>query len=398
MILKNNSHPKSCRLAALACALVLTTLLSAQPPADYYNNASGLNGQALQQALHVIISENHEPVTYGSLWTHFQTTDVKPNGKVWDIYSDLPGNPPYEYTFVDDQCTDISAPYENYCYNREHSWPRSWYGPGGNEILPMHTDLFHLYPVDAWVNELRSNHPYGEVNAPTTTTQNGGKLGLNTTPAYSGIVFEPIDEYKGDLARTHLYMATRYMDQIASWAQFFAAQAILDGSSHPAFKPWYIDLLISWHEADPVSQKEIDRNNAVFAIQGNRNPFIDHPEYVNYIWGTGLAGEPEHHVAGFSAQTITLTWEDATGDVLPDGYLIRMSDQGFQHIAVPVNGQAVADNFWNKNVPYGRQSHTFGGLTPGSVYYFKIFSYKGLGAEIVYKTAGEVPQVKIEAR
>jgi endonuclease I len=387
------------RLAGFFAAIFVSTVLWAQPPGNYYNSAQGLNGQALQQALHLIISQNHEPVTYHSLWTHFQTTDAKPNGKVWDIYSDIPGNPPYEHTFSNDQCTDISAPHENYCYNREHSWPRSWYGPAGNEILPMHTDLFHIYPVDAWVNELRSNYPFGKVNAPTTTTLNGSKLGPNATPGYSGIVLEPIDAYKGDLARTCFYMATRYADLIAQWqANSPQAAAILNSTSYPAFKPWYIDLLIAWHEVDPVSQKEIDRNNAVYTIQGNRNPFIDHPEFVNYIWGTGLASEPEHHVADFSAQTITLTWEDATGDVLPNGYLIRMSDQGFQQIADPVNGQVVPDDFWNKNVPYDRQSHTFGGLTTGTVYYFKIFSYKVWESEIVYKTGGDVPQVTIKAR
>ena len=387
------------RLAGFFAAIFVSTALSAQPPGNYYNSTQGLNGQVLQQALHLIISENHSPVTYNSLWSHFQNTDVKPNGKVWDIYSDLPGNPPYEYTFSDDQCTDISAPHENYCYNREHSWPRSWYGPAGNEIFPMHTDLFHVYPVDAWVNEFRSNFPYGEVNVPQTTTQNGSKLGPNTTPGYSGIVFEPIDEFKGDLARTFFYMATRYADLIAQWpANSPQAAAILNGTSYPAFKAWYVDLLISWHESDPVSQKEIDRNNAVYTIQGNRNPIIDHLEFVNYIWGTELADEPEHHVADFSAQTITLTWEDATGDVLPDGYLIRMSDQGFEYITTPANGQSVESDFWNQNVAYSRQGHTFGGLTPGTVYYFKIFSYTGSGSEIVYKTSGEVPQVSIKAR
>ncbi len=260
------------RFQLLVSFWLIAVLLPAQPPAGYYDDAQGLNGEALQAALHHIIN-NHTVVSYASIWTHFESTDARPNGKVWDMYSDFPGNPPYEYAFSADQCAVATVDNENECYNREHSFPRSWYGPGGNELEPMHTDLFHVYPTDAWVNALRSYYPFGEVSNPTTTTLNGGKLGPNTTPGYTGTVFEPIDAYKGDLARTMLYMVTRYYDQVADWYDTSTfGDLVLDGSSHPALKEWYIDLLIGWHTQDPVSQKEIDRNNAVYAIQGNRNP------------------------------------------------------------------------------------------------------------------------------
>ncbi|MBC8399937.1 MAG: endonuclease, partial [Candidatus Marinimicrobia bacterium] len=145
---------------SLIIALILSSAL-ADEPAGYYNSAEGLIETALQQALHDII-DNHTSVSYTSLWTHFQSTDRKSNGKVWDMYSDIPGGtPPYEYTFVSDQCGNYSA--EGDCYNREHSWPKSWF----NENSPMNTDLFHLYPTDGYVNGRRGNYPYGEVGTAT---------------------------------------------------------------------------------------------------------------------------------------------------------------------------------------------------------------------------------------
>ena len=151
----------------------------------------------------------------------------------------------------------------------------------------MYTDLFHLYPTDGKVNGQRSNYVYGEVISATWTSTNGSKLG-SSDPAtgFTGTVFEPIDAYKGDFARTYFYMATCYEDKIASWASYATeAQNILDGDAYPAYKSWFVQLLLKWSREDPVSQKEIDRNNAVYAIQGNRNPYIDHPEYAEYVWG-----------------------------------------------------------------------------------------------------------------
>jgi len=243
-----------------------------QPPQGYYDPAAGLYGPALQQALHDII-DDHTVLNYDFLYTAFESTDKKPNGKVWDMYSDIPGGiPPYEFTFGSDECGSYNS--EGDCYNREHSWPRSWF----NDMAPMDSDLFHLYPTDGYVNNKRSNHPYGKVGSASWTSDNGCKLGDCITAGYSGTVFEPIDTYKGDLARTYFYMATRYYKEDQSWP----GSPMTNGSQ---LKSWAITMLLQWHQDDPVSQKEIDRNNAAYGFQNNRNPFIDHPEYAPDIWG-----------------------------------------------------------------------------------------------------------------
>ena len=142
--------------------------LFAQIPDGYYDNAEGLNGEELRTALFNIISP-HNQQSYNSLWQHFFNTDRKSNGKVWDMYSDVPGGvPAYEYVFDDDQCGNFSG--EGSCYNREHSFPKSWFG---GAISPMNSDLFHLYPTDGSTNGQRGNFPYGETNNPTWTSTNG---------------------------------------------------------------------------------------------------------------------------------------------------------------------------------------------------------------------------------
>lgn len=278
---------------------ILISILSfnafAQIPNGYYDDAQGLSGAQLKTALFNII-DDHNVQSYGSIWIHFESTDAKPNGKVWDMYSDVPGGtPPYEYNFGDDQCGNYSG--EGDCYNREHSFPKSWF----NDASPMYSDLFHIVPTDGYVNSKRSNYPYGEVNNASWTSENGCKLGSNSTSGYSGTVFEPIDEYKGDFARIYFYMATRYEDQIANWENNSSnADAVLNGTSYPCYEEWFLDLLLDWNSNDPVSQKEIDRNNAIYDIQNNRNPYVDHPEYVNQVWGgiiapsiTGVDWSPE---------------------------------------------------------------------------------------------------------
>ncbi len=249
----------------------------AQAPNGYYDEANGLAGAELKTALSSII-DGHTVISYDGLWTAFKFTDKKPNGKVWDMYSDVPGGTPaYEYTFGSDQCGNYSG--EGSCYNGEHSFPKSWFDGG----KPMYSDMFHLVPTDGYVNGQRGNFPFGEVGSATWTSTNGSKKGTSSYPGYSGTVFEPIDEYKGDFARGYFYMATRYESKISGWNS-----PMLNGTSYPAYTEWAVNLLMDWHEQDPVSQKEIDRNNKIYSdYQHNRNPFIDHPEYVNLIWGDG---------------------------------------------------------------------------------------------------------------
>ncbi|MCX6245975.1 MAG: endonuclease [Bacteroidetes bacterium] len=257
----------------LAAVLFFFSVSIAQIPQGYYNSTAGLYGTVLQSALHDII-KNHTVVSYQSLWYYFESTDKKSDGTVWDMYSDVPGGtPPYVYYFNTNQCGTYHT--EGDCFNREHSWPKSWFG---GEVEPMYTDIFHLYPVDGYVNGMRNDNPYGEVTSPTWTSENGSKIGNNVTPGYTGKVFEPLDEYKGDLARTYFYMSTRYYTEDSGWPGS-------DATTGSQLKPWAMTLMLQWDSQDPVSQKETDRNNAVYLIQHNRNPFIDHPEYGQEIWG-----------------------------------------------------------------------------------------------------------------
>lgn len=168
------------------------------------------------------------------------------------------------------------------CYNREHSFPKSWFG---GEVLPMYTDLFHLYPTDGKVNAYRSNYAFGETS--TGTVYDISKLGPCTFPGYTGMVFEPADEYKGDFARTYFYMVTCYEDKVPSWNYSDSSQ-MLNQTSYPCFKEWAMNLLLKWSRQDPVSDKEIKRNEAVYKLQKNRNPFIDYPQLAEYIWGTKM--------------------------------------------------------------------------------------------------------------
>jgi len=264
----------SLQMAFLALCLFTANFLYAQAPDGYYTAAENKSGQELRVAMHNII-KNHISLTYDGLWQAFHTTDIRPdNGKVWDIYSDRPGeNPAYYFTFGSDQCGNYSG--EGDCYNREHVVPKSWFG---GSVAPMYTDLVHLLPTDGYVNSKRGNLPIGKVTNTTWMSTNGSKVGTSNIPGYSGSVFEPIDSFKGDFARIYFYMATCYMDKNFG----VETQSNFSGGD---LKPWTRQLLLQWAALDPVSQKEIDRNNAVYQIQHNRNPFIDFQDLAEMIFG-----------------------------------------------------------------------------------------------------------------
>lgn len=157
-------------------------------------------------------------------------------------------------------------------------------------------------------------------------------------------------------------------------------------------------MLLAWNEADPVSQKEIDRNNDIYtSYQLNRNPFIDHPEYAVAIWNPNsiVVPEPTNFPADFSAHNIHLQWIDANGTILPDGYLIRMSDLGFDAIQAPLDGVPVATSGTDKNILYGIKEAWYSNLNPNTTYYFKMYGFTGTGADINYKTDGVIPQVEM---
>ncbi len=255
-------------------AMVAITATAAEPT-GYYSAAENKTKQGLLTALYNIIHE-HTKIDYDDLWDAYLTTDTGSDGYLLDMYSTA------KYK-TGDKCGNYSAVGD--CVNREHSFPKSWWGSTKDE---KYSDIFHLYPTDGYVNNQRSNYPFGVCAGGTRVPDaNGahalGKKGTSTYNGYSGIVFEPDDMYKGDFARTYFYMATCYNNQIANWSS-----DMLAGNNYPVFSTWALNMLLEWHRNDPVSEKEIKRNDAAYACQDNRNPFIDHPELAEYIWGNKM--------------------------------------------------------------------------------------------------------------
>ena len=278
-----------------ALSLFAKTVTPAASLPTYYEDINGKSGKSLFDAVQKVTKEGYTSLGYDGLWGAFKTTDKKSNGKVWDMYSDC------SWTFGSDQCGSYSS--ECDCYNREHSIPKSWFG--GSTSGPG-CDIFHLVPTDGKVNGVRSNYAFGEVSS-ASYTYDGAKKGsaksitiiggntiagnAGTTISCSGTVFEPRDEYKGDFARG-------YMGSLLKWA---GDKSFTTGEGSKIFTTTFssgsfgltqygVALLMKWHRQDPVSQKEIDRNNGIQQTQGNRNPFIDYPYLAEYIWGE-KAGE-----------------------------------------------------------------------------------------------------------
>lgn len=254
----------------------------AQGPNDtktYYQNADGKTGEALRTAMFNIINSGKNDISYDGLLEAYHTTDKRADGYLRDWYSNTTN-----YVIGGDK-ENASYKKEGDGYNREHTVPQSWF----DKKAPMVSDLVHVVPTDGYVNNRRSNYPFGEVNN-ITYQSNGGycKLGSCKTAGYSGTVFEPNDEIKGDIARIYFYMATCYKDKIGNWSGgIFTSDGLIG---------WTYDMLIRWSQADPVDEVEIARNNAVQTTavtkkngqkvkQGNRNPFVDYPGLEDYIWG-----------------------------------------------------------------------------------------------------------------
>ena len=191
----------------------------------------------------------------------------------------------------------------------------------------MVSDIHHIVPTDGKVNGMRSNFPFGNVGSSVSyTSKNGSKLGTSNSVNYSGKVFEPINEFKGDVARMIFYFATRYEAKLKD----FDANDILTNTSFPGIQSWELEVLKQWHTNDPVSQREIDRNNAAYIYQGNRNPFIDHPEYVALIWGTTTPDTEAPTtptnltVTGSTSSTISLSWTASTDNIIVATYDIYL--------------------------------------------------------------------------
>ena len=273
----------------LLITLFAVSFAKAQIPAGYYDAATGLTGYTLKTKLKEIVTNGHQDKGYGGLWDAYKVGDLdkyyENDNTILDIYSEKPTGPDaYNYAPGANQCGGTTPGGEGGCYNREHLFPQGFF----NSASPMRNDYHHVMPTDNVVNGKRNNYPFGTVGTASWTSTNGSKLGVSNFPGFLGIVFEPIDEFKGDVARSLLYFITRYEDQLQNF-DYNDVNNPQDGSKNRGFDQWYINLLMLWHKNDPVSPKEIARNNYAYTYQNNRNPYIDHPEYVAMNWTSTLA-------------------------------------------------------------------------------------------------------------
>ncbi len=281
---------KHCYLLAAIAAIALGTVTAgADAPAGYYKTLDGKSGQALKTAVRDI-TVKHTVLSYGSLWNYFPATDRYTDNpsRVWDMYSDN--------VYYFNGTKSVSG------MNKEHSLPKSWWGGYGPEDgYNAYTDLNHLYPSDEPANLAKLHYPLGEVSS--TSFNNGcSKVGAPKSGQGGGsaTVFEPDDRYKGDFARTYFYMAATYGSDY-TWKYTW----MMSNSSWQSLNQWAISMLLRWHRADPVSEKERLRNDAVQRSQNNRNPFIDNPELVEYIWGD-KQGQIYNQGGGYDTGTPTL--------------------------------------------------------------------------------------------
>ena len=353
---------------------VLVQSIFAQIPAGYYSTAAGLTGSALKSALHNII-DGHTQLSYTATTTVLQKLDqdTTNSNNVMCIYTGW-------------SISKGAYATGNDGWNKEHVWARSHGGFEDNP--PEGTDLFNLRPCDVTVNTFKSDRDFDE-----GATQYLDAGVVPTGCYYSSFIWEPRGAVKGDVARTMFYMAVRYEGD----GNELDLELVNYVNTSPAGQnlPLHgnLDTLLKWHQLDPVDNYERRRNDSIYYFyQSNRNPFIDHPEYVEQIW----SGQPADHVTGFDATTITLTWTNSTGDVLPDYYLIRRSTTGFGDIPDPTDGVFVQDDNNNQNVNYSAQRCVFHDVSPNTTYYFKIFPYSAAGNNINYKTDGEVQQIEIQ--
>lgn len=289
---------------AVLCLLSANAFAAAVTPAadipDYWESVNGKSGIDLWKAVSAQTNKGYSKVSYDGLYTAYEKTDVYPAdsvgkaGKIWDMYGECTswkkGGKCGSYSSVCD------------CYNREHSIPQSWWGGGTNGIG---CDIFHVVPTDGKVNGVRSNYEYGVVNGGTNWVGNKfGSAGSWSTDRKTiaseaeeevngtGQVFEPKPQYKGDLARGLMGTIIKWQQSnLTSGNNFFNGTYTVSGNFGLTKKA--VVLLMKWHREDPVSQKEIDRNNGIQQTQGNRNPFIDYPYLAEYIWGEH-AGETIH--------------------------------------------------------------------------------------------------------
>ena len=237
----------------------------------YYQDAHGTKGE-LKQSLHDIISVRNN-TSYDTLWSTYKKVDVKPDGTIMDIYSNISKFKPGS-----DQAGNYSGEADK--YNREHTIPKSWWG--GNKTN-QGADPFIVLPSDGWVNGMRSNYAFGEVKNITKHSANNYSILGSSKYGGPSTVFEPADEWKGDMARIYFYATTCYYTD--NWRNGDGSY-IFTASGNFGLTDYASKLFLKWHFEDPVSDWEMHRNNGIYKINGNRNPYVDHPEFVEQIWGS----------------------------------------------------------------------------------------------------------------
>ena len=306
-------------LTTLTLLAFIIATASAQAPNNtgtYYMNADGKKGQALKTAMFNIIKITQAGWSYDGLKTAYKTTDMRPDGYLRDWYSNTT-------SYVPGSNCAGSYEKEGDGYNREHLVPQSWF----SKRDPMRCDIFHVVPTDAKINGMRADLPLGEVGTVIEASKNNyskkgyAKSGLG----YTGIVFEPNDEVKGDIARAYFYMVTCYEDSIPRWNadgnSNATASYVFDGSTYPGLTTWVTNMMLEWSAKDPVDAIETARNNVIYGKQRNRNPFIDYPGLEQYIWGSkqtkafsynnyeggGGTTDKEDVTMTFSATSVTAT-------------------------------------------------------------------------------------------
>jgi|GEM_PF-3449925 len=296
---------------------ILTSIFSlfAQIPVGFYDAAHGKSGAELKTTMHQIIRDFIDLDFAGftaTFWgeNYFRRTDWHPEGHFWDMYS-----------------THRRVTYNSAVMDREHAMPRSWWRHSTDTYGRANADLHNLFPSDAAANRAKSNWPLGEVAANAILFDNEViRVGSSAIAisGYSGRVFEPPVEYRGDFARTFLYMVTSYEDYANRWTTNEARTMIIPNNTFPTLTDYAIELLLRWHRNDPVSEKERNRNDSVFVLQQNRNPFIDFPDLVEYIWGNRT------------------------------GYTFSVSNQAAQPTLITPSAERVMVNFGNVTSSVGR--------------------------------------------
>lgn len=326
-----------------------STLSTNSIPAGYYNTATG-TGYTLKTQLHNIIKD-HNDRTYSGLYTTYLTSDkdfyYENDGTLLDMYTENPTGAECEFTYGVNQDDGTLGNAECERYNREHLIPQSVFG----SATPMYSDAHFVVPSDKYVNAQRGDFPFSKVNIATNTYSNGSKKGTNLNSGYSagyvGTVFEPIDEFKGDIARMLFYFATRYEDLVAGW-NF----PMFNNTSNQVFTSQAINVLLTWANNDPVSTREINRNDAIYARQSNRNPFIDHPEYAMQIWGSLLNTDSFNQLNEVSvypnpsSDVVNISSELALDEI----EIITINGQVLQQIKSPVFEN---NNYTISNLPKG---------------------------------------------